>query len=648
MEGKSFQTEFLIVGKEKDSFIESYIGDDVKKDSEISFFVALEIVNKFDDGEDIGEALTETFRKVFYDPKVNFDVYTRFEEALKAMNEVARALEEQGDFVLSNANIAVGAMENGVLYLTQSNEAEVYLVRKGYVSNISDGLSSGGKKKKGADLFENVATGELESGDMVLFSTTRLFRYVSQTELGRLFFGKDLDQAVMSVEDALRTEVLGRVGVVFMKYYGNDNYNNNDNDGKSKGKNKIKGKNGKGRILDKVDLGRAGAAVSKAGGFLGGMFGRFFSGRIEKIDPEVRKKVLMMIVSIFLVLFLGLYFLFTRGIASPEVKQYREIIAQGYSIIDAAKKEVDKSRINDLLVSAEAKAEQAMTVRSLRGEASKLLQEVQDVRFTLDEVTIVDNPTQVADISSFFSDVSLMGVKFLNGSFFAYDNTRLFEVISGEVKDPYSFAKEANLIDAAVLPDYESIVFSFDNGSISEYESGVLKNMDVDGQVNSSVDIFGFGSRIYLLDPDNGQIWRHSRRRDSYGSAEGYFDDSQVVNAASFAIDGSIFVGLTTGDIQEFYLGALAEDFVIDDEPLLPVESVDDIYTAEDLPYIFVLEADKNRVLEYYKNPNNGRLEYVNQYFFETLDEVRGFTVDYEARKLYVVDSGILYSTDLK
>jgi hypothetical protein len=652
MSENSFTTEFVIIGKEKDSFIESYIGEDIEGTNLGEFFVVIELINKYMDGEEIGEALTETFRKTFYS-NVELDAYTRFEEALKAVNSVALDLERDEGFVLSNINVAIGAVIDHELFLTQANDAEVYLVRKGYISDISAGLSGKGRRKESSELFENVANGELEEGDVILFSSTRLFRYISQTEIGRLFFTNNLRSSIDALEDALRTEVLGRIGVVGFRFVERDfketfveSSSSSSRFSFDKVKELAKFRNLK--KLKSVDFSVARDTLLKV--YVKGrdLIKSLYNGHPISIDPKAKKKAIGVFVAVVAILFIGTYGILSSTLNAKEIKKYEDLLNQGFSIVDSAKSEVDKERITELLQSAESKANQVIEVRGLKDEAQKLKEDIRDVRFTLDDVVLVSEPKVFANFSTVTSTPNLVSVRKLQDTVYAFENEKMYEVLAGTIKDPQSILDDGKFLDAYRFDDFESIVIMLGEGRIKEYIGGVVKNMDIEGGLKPAKNVISYGSRIYTLDPEAGKLWKYQRKRDSYGPAEIALPDEFLKNVSLVAIDGSIYTVSNTGEINQYYAGELQEGFDVVDTPLLPLTSPTDIYTDADTPYVFILEADQKRVLQYFKSPRTGDLQYATQYFFETLNDLRGFTVDFEDKTLYVIDKTKIYTVDIK
>jgi hypothetical protein len=215
-----FDSSFKIIGLTEDSFLESYVAELEETNSKLKtvnadFFIIIEVLNNEFATDEVADAIAETFRKHFYESK-DLDPYTRFEEALKFVNDVARDIQTNG-LPLYQLNVGIAALVEDNIYLSQANDAEIYLLRGGVVKNIAEGLSVG-KRKEHSDLFENIATGNLEKGDVILFSTARLMRYVPQSDLYRFFHSKNVETGLENIDDAIKTEVLGRVGVLAVKF----------------------------------------------------------------------------------------------------------------------------------------------------------------------------------------------------------------------------------------------------------------------------------------------------------------------------------------------------------------------------------------------------------------------------------------------
>jgi len=205
--------EFLFVGRDDNSFLENYSYDLFQEHGDKSgqVFINLEVQNNQVDAEEIGRVIFESMQVKFFED-VERDPYERFEIALRAVNDALNGFKkDKASGYIGNLNIIIAAILGDVLYLTQSVDAEAYLIRKKYVSVVSEGL--GDESGDGNDIFISIASGKIESGDFVLFSSTRLLRYVSKTDLAKCVNRRSIMESLNELREVISTEILGRVGL---------------------------------------------------------------------------------------------------------------------------------------------------------------------------------------------------------------------------------------------------------------------------------------------------------------------------------------------------------------------------------------------------------------------------------------------------
>lgn len=637
---------FKIIGRNDDSFIESYVAKSKLDESEQDFFVVIEVLNQDIDGDEIADSLVETFRKHFYEEST-LDDYARFEEALKYVNDVARDIQANG-VPLYQLNIAIAALSKDTLYLTQSNDAEIYLVRGGHLSNISEGLSVG-KRKEHSDLFENIATGVLEKGDSVIFSTARLIRYLSQAELARLFHYKDVEVALGNLEDAISTDVLGRIGVLGLKVMSPLVVIPDEELALAESRNPLD-KLDKVKFFAKKSLKYSKelfASISELVVFLK----KFISGKKVKIDSLKHRKPVLILSGVLLVLFFGFLLNMTGVFTSSSKKENLVLLDQAKSIIASARSEQDRKRASQLLLNAESKLTEVYTTKSLKSEADEVSDELNEVKALIDNLVVLNELPVFADISAKRSNANIIGMQRYLNNYYAFDDARLYEFIGSLVKEPVDLIDQGVIKAGVSFEDTESLVFLTDQTRIREYTSGVVKYMDTEDAVFKPGNaIAAYGSRVYILDNITGQIWKYQRRRDSYSKAEpalNNIDNAKVKTAVSFAIDGSVYLLYKNGTIERYYAGSLDPEFEFELKPLSRINSANYIYTDSDFPYVLVMESATKKIFQYYKDQQNGNLRYMRQYYFEDLDSITGFIADVANRRLLVSDKNKVYNTEL-
>lgn len=701
------KTEFIIIGKEKDSFIESYIGEPLlETDKNEYFLIVIELLHKFLEGETIAEAITETFRKNFYQSN-ELDNFRRFEDALKAVNKEVNKLETESGLSLKNINIAIVALVGNELLLSQSNDAEVYLIRKGYLSVVSEGLSNG-YAKPGEDLFKNISSGNLNDGDQVLLCSGRVLRYITKTEFGKMFYGKNLETGLTNLQDALTTEVLGRLGILGMTYLpipkdvtqleqnqgatGDLPPSNlieklKNTDFQQVKQNLVNYKTGAKKVLDffnfipekkhnqptqqpgptetvneNLDL-NAAIDLSNHDGANANIVEtqsdfnprqtiaklvEFTKLKLAQKELNLNDKTIKLgligggVLAVLLILFI-----ITRGAQLAQISKYEDIFTQARNQIAAAKNTDDKLNADNILKSAESSLKEALDAKYVQSEASRILAEIKAARFEFDQVTLVENPDLVVDLSEVSEADNANFLIKTTVALFAINSTEFIEILLDSAKDPIEIGK-LKIKDVTYLSDLDSAFALTESGSIYSYTDGEIKNAQTDSDQKHNLDaIAGFGDRLYAIDNKAQQIWKFNTIGGELEPKEAYLKDNKLPEAKDIAIDGSVYV-LTENNQIVRYFGGKISNFKVTDAPLVELTNPERIYTELDSSSLYVLDPAERRVLVYFKNQRTSDLDYVRQYVFPSIGEITDFYADESSKKLYLLAENSIYVTDLR
>lgn len=157
------------------------------------------------------------------------------------------------------------------------------------------------------------------------------------------------------------------------------------------------------------------------------------------------------------------------------------------------------------------------------------------------------------------------------------------------------------------------------------------------------VDIGVYGTRLYTLDTENNQVFRHQKTsEETFGAGSGWVTDSSVDlrQAVSFAIDGNIYVlmqngsvvKLTAGKKEPFTLGAV--------DPAL--DSATKIFTEENAKNVYILDPSDKRMVVFDKT---GKL--VAQYQSESFTALKDMVVDEPNKKAYLLNGTQVFTVDL-
>lgn len=629
--------EFLFIGRGEDSFLENYAyelsTDDADKGGKI--FLNVEITNNQAEAETIAEQMFTVFKEHFYED-LTLSAYERFEAALKTVNgKLKHFQQEKPSGFIGNLDVVISAFVGKELLLAQTGDAEAYLVRGSYVSVISEDLYDPNRREE--ETFMNIASGDLAEGDFVVFSSSRLLRYMTKTEIARIFQPvREPISALADLRDTIITEILGRVGVIAVKIGANDmagGYRVPVRP-RSRAHEHVR------QVVERVKQTRVGAKVAER------------VSDLKKMLPEDRftKHNLFVAFIVVLIIFvLGSVWLYAIRQNREEIERFEGILGEAQDMINLAqsKGQFDKDQASAILQNAEAKVLEVLNAREFRSKASQILDSINEQRALLDNVRTIETPKVFADLSAKKQGVNNLGLVFLKDRLFAFEFNMLYEIILDRVQNPLTIDQNETVILGAPFDDINGLVFATKARRVIEYRDGRFYFMDTaDGAWNSAIDIKAYGSRLYMLDSERNKIWRYSRGRDRYGVAETYNTGGDVSGGVAMAIDGAVYVAKNDGTIMRFYAGK-EEPFPIKQSPMLPLSSPTKLFTHNESGQMYILEAANNRVLVYNKDAKTGGAIYSTQYRFPSLDDLRDLYVDQQAGKLYVADAAKVYVMDL-
>jgi hypothetical protein len=160
-----------------------------------------------------------------------------------------------------------------------------------------------------------------------------------------------------------------------------------------------------------------------------------------------------------------------------------------------------------------------------------------------------------------------------------------------------------------------------------------------------AVAISAYTNNIYLLDPESGEVWKHSEQDSGFSEGADYLDTRKVSlkNGVDLTIDGNIYVLNRDATVAKFTRGSFDQDFKIQPIPS-PFDKISDpvsIFTDQDTNYIYIFDKSGNRIIRFDKTG-----EYSTQYIFEgiTIDQ---FLVNPRVQKMWVVSGKDIYEVSI-
>lgn len=643
--------EFLFVGKDESSFLENYSYDLFQDHGEKSgqIFVNLEVQNNPVDAEEIGSVIFETMQKMFFE-HIGDDPYERFESALKAVNGVLSEFRAQKlSSYIGNLNVIVSAIVGDQLFLSQCGDAEAYLIRKRYVSVVSEGLSDDVAE---GETFGNIASGQIEAGDFVMFSSTRLLRYISKTDLAQCVNKKDIVESLDDVKDIISTEILGRVSLTGLLFSNVTKAEEAEFEKETDTANRGMMEANDSRVATQKETftGNFVAVAKKYGNRakstslnvskVSQWFLNFYRSLFSK--GFGKDKILALLILVIVALTAGIFIASGQQTQKDEIEKLDQVLISVQDRISEAetKGNYDKDVAKEILNAAYLDAKTVLDSGTYREKATILLVKIEEARDKLDNVQRIENPVVLADLSAKRSDVSALGFALVDDKVFIYEYNALYELVLDQIQDPLTIDDEETVIGATGFDDRNSVVFLTKSGKLIEYKDGTMSFMDTDdGSFKQGVSIADWSNRIYMLDSVSNQIWRYTYKgtKDMFGAAEEYVvDGTDLSKSEDLAIDGSVYALENTGDILKFYAGT-KQDMFINNAPSSAFKTPTEIYTTEKLDQVFVLDGAESRVLVFLKDTKTGNLVYSAQYYVDGVGELRDIYVDGATKTMYLL-----------
>lgn len=649
----SLNYEFLFVGRDEEAFLENYAYDIREEDEarEGHLFVSVEVQNNPADAQKIGDVIFDTVREVYFESSSSEDTYDRFEEALKEVNKKLRKIKsEKMSGYIGNLNVLISVFQNGILHLTQCGDSEAYLIRRKFVSSVTEGLADGADSD---DVFSNIASGTIEIGDVVIFSSTRLLRYMTKNDLAKASVAADVVGVLGDLKDLISTEILGKVGlaaIMFKKQEADGEFFEENDipklDMVEEKTEELVSSHGVSRRSYDFKRWFSAGALTDLQYNLGDFFSGFRKGRMNK------QRILVLLIAVILLLTFGIWY--ARGNAQEKayVLSLDESLQKVQESIDTAKTQgqYDKEAAGVTLSNAESKAMEVLNSGYYRNKANELLTAIQNTRDLLDNVKRVTDPKVYADLTTKRDNVSALGlIPGKSGHLFVFEYNALYELVLNELKDPLTLDDSEVVIAGTNFDDRGSLAFLTKSGKLLEYKDGTINFMDTEEQAfHKAVDLEDWGNKIYLLDSENNQIWKYtySGAREKFSAAESYLVEGDVKTGVSFVIDGSVYVLANDGYITRLFAGSKV-DMPVKKEPFTKPQSATKIWTDPDSTQLFVLDSSGSRLYSYFKDTQKNQLVYSNQYVFENVGELRDFYIDKAANKVYLLDAQKVYEADL-
>ncbi len=603
----------------------------------------------------------------------------RLDSTLKELNGLMKGMLVSGS--MHDIHMLVAILDHeGTLHVSHAGRAEAYLIRRGSASQITEFTAS-----RATPAFVHIASGGLESGDLVVFSTQRLLRTLTPAQLARLTTDRG-SMAEMLVR-ALETEG-EHTAVATLDVHGAATSRQSASRGAPLVDRRRRMQGGAlrgssaalpviGRTIQSIgrslwtllpsgrsvqSAGRK--TISKSGNVASSLLSHtrtvqdWVQGVLSDLhSPERRRRAHLLLLASALavvVVVWALVHLWTSSQRSKTRTELEELVNQiNVEIQTAENRRImgDIEASNAVLQRAAERAKQVMDSESglFRTEANELLSRISAKREEINNILRI-SPRVVAELSANNPDITAQGmIGISDGEFAVYDRQDLYRVLLNSVESPVRVSDDVLIIDGTNFSRFQSYAFLMNGNSVIEMESGqpiTMKTDDTRGWVNGNA-LEAYLRYLYILAPDNNQIYKYERLQNRYGTPVEYNVNGDLAGALDMAIDGKIYVLKNDGSILKLFRGE-TQPFTIRQAPEGVLENATKLIKVDDRNF-YALDPTGSRVVVFSDGGSSGESAYLRQYVFEgeQIGTLKDLFVDLDEAHLYVMDEKRIYVTDL-
>ncbi|MBI5414123.1 hypothetical protein HZA38_01260 [Candidatus Peregrinibacteria bacterium] len=576
------------------------------------------------------ELIWKTLETAYFETLSGDDPYDRFEEALKIVNAQINAEKEleSPDFLRSHS-ILIGLFVENALHITVAGNAEGYLVRKGQLSTITDGLAA---KKSGGDVFINIASGELEDDDRIVFTLQRLLRYATSSQLSDIL-SQGVAEAEVSLEEMLHMSGDDTAFVVFHIEGSHEEslpLDGGEQEEKKKGK--------------KFGVGERGMHIfERASSFLQPLWQRLREG-----DQKIFLSFMFGILGVIIIIF----FLTsnTGNSDKAEYEKYKNLLAETRVTLKNVEDQEalgQTDRANANLNMVERNLKEILNSQFFRTEALAHLDTTSQIRDRINNITRISTPKELANLKTRKSDVEAKGIFEFDDEWYAYDQNSLFRIVLQGVENVIPLSLADTMVYGVPFEAKKKFIFTDTKGKFHEYDtdSNAVSAVKTEDETwKKSVEIQTYAKYLYLLSPADNQVWKYERKTEGYGKASPYFSEEyNISGAVSFSIDGFLYIFTSDGSLHK-YLKGTEQKYEVKDAPEGALLGVTQIYTDADMENILMLSSENSTVYVFFKGENQAT--YSRQIVFtENVGKIQRMWAK-APKTLVVVDESKVYEID--
>lgn len=542
--------------------------------------------------------------------------------AKKLTDSFAHAKEKLAD--TEKFDLCLAIIAGKVLYFIMQGEVSVFLKRSEKLSPLSQVAK------------EQIVSGFLQEKDRVFFATNSLVN----------FFGENLNRSLSLPVTEWEEDTNSKIGAVHLDDQGLAGLvvDISSEAGEDMGEAQEIGS------VDKITSIKTSRNIPNPLAIFGVAFSKLKRIKFSKLIPQSNKARLILGLLLVGVLLIGVGMQYMKAKDEEKQRVFNGYLDQAKSDFMAAEglQSLNPVETKNKLESAKVNLDKALQVFPSNSEAKDLKARIEQDGASMVQQFAAANFPLFLDLSLVKTDLKAERLSLSGLNLLILDpSTKTLVTIDTAKKSNKILAGKDAIGDAQVASINGSFAFVY------SLDKGILKVDSANQKVTTvakldkdleAVDIAGFASNVYLLEPSKNQIWKYLATTDGYSEKREYLTKETKADfsgAIRMQIESSIYVLKSGGEILRFTKGN--KDTFSVSGLNMPLKDPKSIFVSSDTDNLYVLDSGNNRLVVLDK-VGVYKAEYQGDKFGIASD----LAVDEKSKKVYLLDGSKIYSMDLK
>jgi len=619
------------------------------------------------------QELIDLIKNDFYNPlRPVTNIEKDFEDSLQRINSWLQQEKSQNSEIfeesLSDFDVDIVLLKDNDIYFSQTGEINTYFLKGDQLIDLVE-------EKNKSTKFLNIVSGKLEKNSLLFFTTKNLFDYFSSSKVTQI-----LDQtSTEKIEDKIREGLSDKIDRVNLLGLIISNKNNFVAPIKEKVKPPIERKKKEAEIEppELVEEEPVEEMPKHVQPIIPQTREEKIPKKIRKFKPMLpdvpilktsrltyfRKSLVIVLVILGLLFIQSIVLLSRQQIKANQNKKYDETVEE---------LKIKQEELSAALIYQDPLKIKAISI-DFNALLNQLLQKTEEQKQTFaffkDNYTkqmnkfyrliVLEKVEPLVDLATIDKDIKATGLTNIYNDFYIFDSNNnhiyLFNIETKEATLVNQTSTNVGRLQKLIPLDNDSLIGFDENQGIASFNTIDKKlapmKLNRENLPKQIQEINVYGNRLYTLEPDANQIYKHSKTLDGFSKEEGWIkDETNISDALSFTIDGSVYVMKKTGQILKFHQGKKTE-FALDEfQPTLSIKNPNilepqgniKIFTNDELSYLYLLDGPSKRLIILNKQ---GKL--IKQFTSEKFIDLKDFIISRKEDKAWILSGTKIFEIEI-